>query len=127
MTDFTDDPTLEDARRKAARKAHLEASQAASTAAAMEAHRATSAHLRAAHQGIYGSADGYTMAAVVAASNARVGDGVGAGRDLVAQGGAFAHHLSGPAPARVSLAGQDAPPGFRRTENPLVRWSRENR
>ena len=106
-------------------RAHLEQSAANGAAAELEAHRPVSGHLRAAHQGMYDMLP-QEQAAIVAAQR-RVGDGAGAGRDLVAQGGAFTHHLSGPAPARVSLVGQDAPPGYQRDENPLVHWSRENR
>lgn len=127
MTDFTDDPLFEDARRKAARMAHLEASHEASTAAAMEAHRAVSGQLRDAHRGMYDMTP-QAQAALVAATR-RVGDGTSAGRDLQALGGTFdpADYGSGPAPKRVDLSRLNSPPGYQRTENPLKRWSRENR
>ena len=82
-----DHPANEDQRRKDSRKAHLEASQANSTAAAVEAHAAVSVQLRAAHEGLYGSATGQDLAAVDRQRSARVGDGVGAGRDLQRLGG----------------------------------------
>ena len=121
MTDFTDDPLFEDARRKAARMAHLEASDAASTEAAMEAHRAVSGQLRAAHQGLFDMTP-QAQAALVAATR-RVGDGTSAGRDLQALGGTipWESYGSGPAPARADLTRLNSPPGYQRTENPLKR------
>ncbi len=105
MTDFNDDPMFEDTRRKAARMAHLEASAAASTAASLEAHRATSAVLRAGQHGVFGDVTPQQLAADVAARR-RVGDGTSAGRDLISAGGTipWESYGSGPAPARVDLS-----------------------
>ena len=77
--------------------------------------------------GMYGQMTPYDRGAANAARAATTGSEWGQTRALERNGGAFTHHLSGPAPARVSLVGQDAPPGYQRDENPLVRWSRENR
>lgn len=117
------DPTLEDARRKAAWREHMEASAAASTAASMEAHAAVSGRLGAAHQGLFPGATGQQLAAQVARMNARVGDGVGAGRDLVQLGGVdFESQGAGavaPVPHRADLSQLNSPPGYMRTEHPL--------
>ena len=58
----------------------------------------------------------YDRGAANAALAATTGSEWGQTRALERNGGAFTHHLSGPAPARVSLVGQDAPPGYQRDE-----------
>ena len=120
------DPTLEDARRKAAQRAHLEASQAASTAAEVEGQRAISGRLRASQRGLYDMTP-QELAADVAARTARVGDDYG-GRDLVARGGTYEWSAisDSPAPAPVDL--RPRRPGQRPTgESPTMRWLKENR
>ncbi len=118
MTEFTDDPTAEGQRRAAAWRAHMEASSAAMTEASMKWHRADHDIVTSGQLGLYGNVTPQQQAAMVAAQR-RVGDSLGAGRDLVAQGGEYTHHLSGPAPARADLRSTAAPPGFIRTKNPL--------
>jgi hypothetical protein len=122
MTESEFDPTLEDARRKAAWRAHLEASAAAS--AEVEAHRATSARLRASQRGLYDMTP-QELAADVAARTACVGDDYG-GRDLVAQGGTFDWRdvSDSPAPVSHDMRWIDRP-GQRATgESPLLRHMR---
>ena len=75
------------AARAAAWRARLEASAAASTAAEVEAHRASSAVLRAAHQGLYGHLSPQDMGAVATAHPATVGTAWGNGRELETRGG----------------------------------------
>lgn len=120
-----DDPALEGQRRLAAQRAHLTASQANSTAAALEAHAAVSGRLRVAHGGLFAGATGQGMAAEVAGWNVRVGDGVGAGRDLVRLGGVDFESQGagavGPVPHRADLTSLHSPPGYMRTEHPLKR------
>lgn len=117
------DPAAEDQRRKDGQRAHLEASAANSTAEALELHRAVSGRLRARHEGMYGSATGADLAAVFSDQNARIGDGVGAGRELQRLGGTdFESQGAGavaPVPHRADLTRLHAPPGYQRTENPL--------
>ena len=132
MAEFTEhDPAFEGQRRAAAHRAHLEASAAASTAAEIEAHRPTSAHLRAAHQGLYASATGQDMAAEVAARAARVGDDWGNGRELETRGGLdFESQGAGaiaPIPPRADLRFVNQVGGQPTGESPLARWLRENR
>lgn len=76
-----------------------------STAAAREEYRLTSAQLRATHQGLYPGATGQDLAAEVAERPARVGDGVGSGRDLVAQGATYDWRdiSDSPAPALADM------------------------
>ncbi len=107
------DPTLENARRKAALQAHLEASHAASTAAEVEGHRAVSGQLRAAHRGMYDMTP-QQMAADVAARTARVGDDYG-GRDLEALGGTIPWEAYGSGPAPRSADLRPRRPGQRST------------
>ena len=82
---------------------------------------------QAGQQGILGHMSPTERGAEVQGRAATIGSEWGQTRALERNGGAFTHHLSGPAPARVSLVGQGAPPGYQRDENPLVRRSRENR
>ena len=106
MSEPFQDPALEGQRRATAWQAHLEASQAASTAAEIEAHRASSEGLRAAHQGLYGHMSPQDMGAAVTARTATVGqDYGGQGRPLEAQGGTFdpADYGCAPAPTRADL------------------------
>lgn len=121
------DPLFEDARRKAARMAHLQASAAAAAEAGSDAYRAVSGQLRDAHRGLFDMTP-QAQAALMAAQR-RVGDGTSAGRDLQALGGTFdpADYGCSPAPPRADLSRLNSPPGYQRTENPLKRWSRENR
>lgn len=116
------DPAFEGERRAAARWAHLEASQA--NAADLEAHRAISERLRASQSGLYAGATGQQLAAL-ASRTARVGDGVGSGRDLVRLGGIDFESQGagavGPVPHRADLTQLNAPPGYMRTEHPLKR------
>ena len=91
------------AARAAAWHQHLVESMEASTEASMASHRADSAILRAAHQGLYGHATPQEMGAAVQARAATVGDAYGQGRPLERQGGTFDHAAESPAPARVDL------------------------
>ena len=62
-----------------------------------------SAQLRAAHQGLFPGATGQDQAAEVAERSGRMGDDVGAGRDLVAQGGMFRSSDVSDSPAPVAM------------------------
>ena len=75
-----------------------------STAAVREAYRSTSEQLRAAQQGLFLGASGQELAANVAERPARVGDGVGSGRDLQRQGATFRWSDVSDSPAPVSHA-----------------------
>jgi hypothetical protein len=122
------DPTQEGMRRAREQQAHHE--RLAANAAEMEAHRATSGQLRAAHQGLYPGMSPTDFGAAVSGIGARVGDGVGEGRELLAQGGSFnwSDVSDSPAPARVDLRNVNAHPGMQRgAESGLQRWIRENR
>ena len=117
------DPAGEDRRRKDGFRAHLEASHANSSPESLERHRAVSGRLRAGHAGMFGSDTGQDLAAVFSGQNARVGDGVGAGRELQRLGGTdWESQGAGavaPIPFRADLTRLHAPPGFTRAEHPL--------
>ena len=76
-----------------------------STAAGRAEHQAVSSDLRAAHQGLFPGASGQELAADVAERPARVGDGVGSGRDLQRLAATFrwADVSDSPAPSLVDL------------------------
>lgn len=112
------------AARAAAYRAHLEASQAASTEAAIEAHRASSAVLRAAHQGLYGHATPQDMGQVVSEQQPTVGGAWGQERAIERLGGTFTHANDGPAPPPVDLTRVNDRPGYQRGESPLSRYMR---
>lgn len=124
MSEPFQDPALEGQRRATAWRAHLEASQAASSAAEVEAHRASSEGLRAAHQGLYGHMTPEELGAAVQARAATVGTAWGHGRPLERNGGTFDHAATAPAPARVDLRHADMPPGHQVGESPLARYMR---
>ena len=110
--------------RAAAWRAHMEASEAASTAAEVEAHRASSAVLRAAHQGLYGHATPQDMGQVVQAQQPTVGGAWGHERAIERLGGTFTHANDGPAPPPVDLTRVNDRPGYQRGESPLARYMR---
>ncbi len=84
-----------------------------STAAGRAGHQAVSSDLRAAHEGLFPGASGQELAAGVAERPARVGDGVGAGRDLQRQGATYDWRdvSDSPAPAMVDLRHIGQPAG----------------
>jgi hypothetical protein len=98
-----------------------------STAAARDAYRATSGQLRAAHRGIYDMTP-QELAAEVAERSARVGDSVGAGRDLVAQGGTYNWRdvSDSPAPAPADLRWVNQPTQRPTGKSPLAHWAEGN-
>lgn len=97
------------------------------TSDAIEEHRPTSAHLRAAHRGLYDMTP-QDMGRAVAGCAPMVGQDYGQGRALERRGGTFDHATEGPAPGRVDLTGVNTPPGYRGGElSSLERWRRENR
>jgi hypothetical protein len=85
--------------------------------AAMEAHRADHDVVASGQGGIFGALSGQDQAAMLA-SRRRVGDGAGAGRDLIPMGGVDFESQGagaiGPIPRRADLryAGQPAEPGM---------------
>jgi hypothetical protein len=92
-----------------------------------DAHRATSAQLRAGQHGIFGAADSpQEQAAAVAGRQAIVGSDYG-GRPLEKLGGMFSHSEVGcaPAPARVDLRYVNSPGGQQPTgESAWEAWKR---
>ena len=95
-----------------------------SSAAARDAYRATSGQLRAAHRGMYDMSP-QELAAEVAERSARVGDSVGAGRDLVAQGGMFrwSDVSDSPAPMAHDMRWVNQPRQRSTGKSPLARWA----
>lgn len=117
------------------RDAHLQASAKAMndmlSGGGQDAHRATSAQLRAGQHGIFGAADSpQEQAAAVAARQAVVGSAYDA-RPLQRQGGLYnpASFLCSPVPPQRDMRGVDqrgGPPAAD-AESGLKRWQRENR
>jgi hypothetical protein len=113
------------------RDAHLQASAKAMndmlSGGGQDAHRATSAQLRAGQHGIFGAADSpQEQAAAVAARQAEVGSAYG-GRPLERQGGTFnpADYLCGPVPPQRDLRFANQPSGPPTGESGLARFMRE--
>jgi hypothetical protein len=106
-------------------KAYLEARQAATTATEIEAQRAVSGHLRASQRGLYDMTP-QELAAEVAERSARVGDSVGAGRDLQRLGGTFSWSdvSDSPGPVSHDMRWVDRPGQRATCESPLLRHMR---
>lgn len=105
-------------QRAEAWRAHLEASHAASTAAELEAHRAVSADLRAAHRGLYDMTP-QELGADVQARDAEVGSAFGGHQQVERLGGTldWRQYTDSPVPAMVDR--RPKRPGYTRIEHPL--------
>jgi hypothetical protein len=108
----------------------LQANSDMATSAALAAHQADHNVITASQHGIMGAITPEAQAAIVARQH-RVGDGVGAGRDLQRLGGVDFESQGagavGPVPYRADLTSRSTPPGYQRTEHPLRRLHEENR
>lgn len=120
-------------RLRQERDAHLQASAKQMndmfSAAGQDAHRATSAQLRAGQQGLYPHMTPQELGAAVAARQAVVGSAYG-GRPLERLGGTFDHSDVGcsPAPPRADMRHVNDPPGLRPTgESAWETWKRGQR
>jgi hypothetical protein len=115
------------------RDAHLQASAKAMndmmSGGGQDAHRATSAQLRAGQQGLYPHMTPYDRGAAAASRQAVVGSDYG-GRPLERLGGTFDHSEVGcsPAPPRADMRYVNDPPGLRPTgESAWETWKRGQR
>ena len=94
------------------------------TNAAVEAHRPTSAHLRAAHQGLFPGMSPQDNGAAVASRDVTIGADYGS-RPLERLGGTFTHAAEGPTPHPVYRSQLDDFPGYQRgADRPILRHLR---